>query len=143
MRWGIELQFRTLKQTFGRGKLRSRNGANATAELEWSIFALWIIQLWAVKEQLEIESPPAKCSVGHAIQIFRELLRDPTRTVTSHKVLVDELRAATLDDYQRTKPKRSRHRAGCTDLPSTDPPQIKSATTEQQQYFRKLNKSRP
>lgn len=142
MRWGIELQFRTLKQTFGRGKLRSRNGANATAELEWSIFALWIIQLWAVKEQLEIESPPAKCSVGHAIQIFRELLRDPTRTVTSHKVLVDELRAATLDDYQRTKPKRSRHRAGCTDLPSTDPPQIKSATTEQQQYFRKLNKTR-
>jgi hypothetical protein len=24
LRWGVELQFRTLKQTFGRGKLRSR-----------------------------------------------------------------------------------------------------------------------
>jgi IS4 transposase len=67
MRWGIELHFRNLKQTFGRGKLRSRNGDNAVAELEWSIFALWIIQLYAVKEQLEIDSPPERCSVAHAI----------------------------------------------------------------------------
>lgn len=141
LRWGVELQFRTLKQTFGRGKLRSRNGENAVAELEWSIFALWIIQLYAVKEQLEVESPPERCSVAHAIQIFRELLRDPHRAVTSDQVLVHDLRAAIIDEYRRTKPKRCRYRGHYKDLPTTDPPRIRSATREQQLRFRELNKS--
>ena len=35
--WGIELQFRTLKQTFGRSKLRSRTPAHALRELDWSL----------------------------------------------------------------------------------------------------------
>src|SRR5579872_3712267 len=35
LRWGVELQFRTLKQTFRRSKLRSRTSENALAELHW------------------------------------------------------------------------------------------------------------
>lgn len=34
LRWGVELQFRTVKQTFGRSKLRSRNSDHALAELD-------------------------------------------------------------------------------------------------------------
>ena len=34
-RWGIELCFRHLKQTFQRRKLRSTSADNARVELEW------------------------------------------------------------------------------------------------------------
>jgi IS4 transposase len=40
-RWGIEVFFRTLKQTFDRRKLRWHSASNAPVELEWSLLALW------------------------------------------------------------------------------------------------------
>jgi hypothetical protein len=58
-RWGVELQFRSYKQTFGRGTLLSRTPQRATVELEWSLLGLWMIQLLAVKEQLAVGSPRA------------------------------------------------------------------------------------
>jgi hypothetical protein len=49
LRWGVELQFRTVKQTFGRRKLRSRTAARASVELDWSMLGLWMIQLFVAK----------------------------------------------------------------------------------------------
>ena len=46
-RWGIELFFRTFKQTFGRRKLRSHSAANARLELDWSLIGLWSVCLLA------------------------------------------------------------------------------------------------
>ncbi len=51
LRWGIELQFRTAKQTFELGMLRSRNSDHALVELNWSMVALTAVQLLALKEQ--------------------------------------------------------------------------------------------
>jgi hypothetical protein len=36
-RWGVELIYRSLKQTMGKRKLRSRAPAHAAAELEWAV----------------------------------------------------------------------------------------------------------
>ena len=74
LRWGIELQFRTIKQTFGRGKLRSRNADHAVAELEWSLIALTMIQLLAIREQLVVEIPPEQTSVAQAIAAIRHAI---------------------------------------------------------------------
>ena len=49
-RWGIELYFRTFKQTFGCRKLRSRSAKNAPLELDWSMLALWCICLLGQRE---------------------------------------------------------------------------------------------
>ena len=49
-RWGIELFFRTFKQTFGRRKLRSHSAENAQLELDWSLLGLWAICLFAQRE---------------------------------------------------------------------------------------------
>jgi IS4 transposase len=49
-RWGIELFFRTFKQTFGRRKLRSRSAENADLELDWSLLGLWCICLLGQRE---------------------------------------------------------------------------------------------
>jgi hypothetical protein len=40
MRWGIEVEFRGLKQTLDKHKLRCRNSTRAYVELDWSIRAL-------------------------------------------------------------------------------------------------------
>lgn len=137
-RWGIELQFRTLKQTFGRTKLRSRTSERALVELEWSLFGLWIIQLFAVKEQLEIASPPERSSAALAIAVFRDLLRDRHRVVASPKMLTLQLREAVKDDYERTSSKRARYQPHYKDAPSATQPKIKLATKAQRQAYQAL-----
>src|SRR5207244_2241671 len=49
-RWGVEVFFRTFKQTFGRRKLRSRSALNAQLELEWSLLGLWGVCLLGTRE---------------------------------------------------------------------------------------------
>lgn len=134
-RWGIELQFRALKQTFGRAKLRSRTADRALVELEWSLFGLWIIQLFAVKEQIEIESPPSRSSAALAIAVFRDLLRDRHRIIAGPQILRLRLRVAIQDDYQRTTPKRSRYKSQLKDQPTTTIPIIRIATKQQRQAY--------
>ncbi len=55
-RWGVEVQFRSFKQTFKRTKLRSRSAASATQELDWSLMGLTMIELLACKEQAGAQS---------------------------------------------------------------------------------------
>lgn len=50
LRWGIELQFHKIKQTFGRSKLRSKTPERALRELDWSLLGLWMIPLFAVDD---------------------------------------------------------------------------------------------
>jgi hypothetical protein len=137
-RWGIELQFRTLKQTFGRTKLRSRTPDRALVELEWSLFGLWIIQLFAVKEQIEIASPPERSSAALAIAVFRDLLRDRHRVVASPKMLTLRLREAVKDDYERTSSKRARYQPHYKDAPTATQPKIKLANKEQRRAYQTL-----
>ena len=47
-RWGIELFYRHLKQTFQRRKLRSARAENVLFELEWSLAGLWAMALYAL-----------------------------------------------------------------------------------------------
>ncbi len=68
LRWGVELQFRALKQTFGLGTLRSRSSDYALAELDWSIVALTMVQLLAIREQDKFAIPPKNSSVGEALR---------------------------------------------------------------------------
>lgn len=137
-RWGIELQFRALKQTFGRTKLRSRTSDRALVELEWSLFGLWIIQLFAAKEQIEIANPPSHSSAALAIAIFRELLRDQHRIIAGPQILRLKLRAAVQDDYERTSSKRSRYKSTLKDQPTTTMPKIRVATKRQRQAYQAL-----
>lgn len=137
-RWGVELQFRTLKQTFGRTKLRSRTAERALVELDWSLFGLWIIQLFAVKEQIEIAQPPERSSAATAIGIFRDLVRDRQRIVTGPKVLTMRLRAAIKDDYRRRKAKQGRYRIPFQDAPTAGGPHLHLADPKQRRIYQTL-----
>jgi len=49
-RWGIEVFFRTFKQTFDKGKLKCTGSVNVTLELEWSLIGLWVMCLYGKEE---------------------------------------------------------------------------------------------
>jgi Transposase DDE domain len=130
LRWGIELQFRTLKQTFGRRKLRSKRPDRALVELDWSLLGLAIIQLFAIKEQIDFGEPPERCRVSLAIRIVRETLDCWYEQPAAGATLRRRLRAAVADDYERTSSKKARYRADLKDKPSAKKPKIINATKQ-------------
>ena len=134
-RWGVELQFRAVKQTFGRRKLRSRTAKNALVELDWSLMGLWFIQLLAVKEQLQLDSPPGNSSVAGALRIVQAAMRSWNSVVPSANTLSKQLGGAVRDSYHRTSQKTARYRPEYKDKPCRSGPKIKIATKRQRTTY--------
>lgn len=139
LRWGVELQFRSFKQTFGRGKLRSRTSSRALVELEWSLVGLWIIQLYAVREQIKVGSPPARSSVALALSVIHDAMREWTREVSNPRELSRRLSAAVKDDYRRRRSKRARYEPNYKDKPSATKPMIVEASAKQRKAYRAMS----
>ena len=122
------MQFRTIKQTFGRSKLRSKTPDRALRELDWSLLGLWMIQLFAVKEQLAIGQPAARSSAALAIHAIRDVFHHWSEIPTKGASLKSKLRHAVTDQYQRTKEsKQARYRPDNKDKPSAGKPVIITA----------------
>jgi hypothetical protein len=138
LRWGIELQFRGVKQTFGRGKLRSRKAEHALAELDWSFVALTMVQLLAIREQIKIDIPPEETSVAQAIRAIRHAMDYESDPATGAAKLTAQLQAARKDEYHRSESKASRYRVNYKDKPQTTQPIILKASVTQKQNYRAL-----
>jgi hypothetical protein len=139
LRWGVELQFRTLKQTFRRSKLRSRTPENAVVELHWSLVGLSLVQLFAVKEQIRVDSPPAQSSVALALTAIQDSMRNWGHEVNDPKALARRLRAATKDTYRRTGSKQARYCPDSKDKPCATQPIIFTATRRQRGNYQTMN----
>ena len=100
-RWGIELFYHHLKQTFARRKLRSTSSDNARLELEWSLIGLWAMGFYALMEARHVETLPSKLSVAKMLRAFRRTMRDYRHPAGDGWRLRRELREATIDDYTR------------------------------------------
>lgn len=135
-RWGIELFFRTFKQTFGRRKLRSHKGEHAQLEAEWSLVAVWAVCLLAQREIANSGGDPCQLSPAGAIKAIQKAMcnyrnRPDDRTES----LGWMFRNALLDDYRRTSSKtaraypqkRTRERTGVPTITSASKPQIAAA----------------
>jgi hypothetical protein len=108
-RWGIEVFFRTLKQTFERRKLRSKGASNAPLELEWSLVSLWGMSLIGEeciqRSGLSIgRASPVKMlkSFAEAIRYYRVVLEG------REEELLVRLQRAIGDDYERSSAKTNR-----------------------------------
>ena len=138
LRWGIELQFRTAKQTYGLAKLRSRNSNHALVELDWSLVALTMIQLLAIKEQIALDIPPEHSSVSEAIKAIRYAIDNWCLTKPKPLDLHSRLQEATKDQYQRNSSKQARYRPANPDKPSATKPKIIQATAKQKAKYRAI-----
>lgn len=133
-RWGVEVQFRALKQTFGRGQLRSRTPGHAYGELEWALLGLGLIQLLAAAEQIPQGIGPDRTSVSLAVQVFRDALgRGHARR------LGEALEGAVKDSYTRGSSKAARYQPKNKDKPAAGQPVVSNATAEQRRKYRLLN----
>lgn len=137
-RWGIELYFRHLKQSFQRRKLRSTSALNARVELEWSLLGLWGMSLYAQAEQKKQYTPAQRQSVAGVLRAFRRMLRDYLHPVSPRCSLRAMLRRAVHDRYRRkNKTSRDYARKKRAD-PPPGPPEIRLATNAQVRLAREL-----
>ncbi len=135
-RWGIELQFRTLKQTFGRRKLRSKTPQRALVELDWSLVGLWLVQLFAVREQIPLGEPPARSSAAVALAILREVLDRRHEAADPEADLGKRLGEATTDGYRRKGSKKARYRPKFKDKPAAGSPKVVKAQRQHKVLLR-------
>jgi len=129
-RWGIELFYRHLKQTFRRRKLLSTSAENAHVEIEWSLVGLWAMALYALVEASGHNIPPERLSFAKLLLAFRRTLRDYLHPTERGQRLCQRLRQAIIDPYVRqNKTSRNYPRKKQERVPG--PPVILQATRTQ------------
>lgn len=137
-RWGIELYFRHLKQTFQRRKLKSTSATHARVELEWSLIALWGMVLYAQTELTKRKIEPQQASVAGVLRAFRRLLRDYLHPLQRDRSLTALIHRALRDEYVRkNKASRDYPRKKNPD-PPPGPPEILIASAAQIRLARDL-----
>ena len=148
LRWGIEVEFRGLKQTLDRAKLRSRNDKRLLAELNWSIMAMAVVELFALKEQLAkrarrlSKNPkpnPAKRSLANATRAIRFCMRNVNEVPEAGKDLRTLLREAVTDSYERKRPKGARYRPPNPDKKPLGKPKVRKITRQEEKRLREID----
>lgn len=141
MRWGIEVEFRGLKQTLDRATLRCRNHHRVLAELNWSLMAMAVAELFALKEQLrpprsttKDDAPPGdpqKRSLANTVRALRRCLTRLTDTPAPGRDLHTELRRAVTDSYHRKSSKKARYRPPNPDKKPLGDPKIRKLNADE------------
>lgn len=135
-RWGLEVAFRSIKQTLARRKVRSCAAANAMGELAWSVVGLWVLMLLGARAIGAAGHAPDRLSVAAALSAVRS-----RATTASARALRCRLRGAVRDKYRRTCSKRAYDRARKKSPPEPGPPTILKATAAQRAEAKRLRRS--
>jgi hypothetical protein len=108
LRWGVEVMYRTLKQTMERRKLRSVSPANAKVELDWQMVGLWMLGLMTCDARRGSARTLSDWSPAQALRAVRMAMQRPNAP-SSRWALRTRLRKAVKDRYQRRGPKGARN----------------------------------
>ena len=145
MRWGIEVEFRGLKQTLDRARLRCRNDRRLLVELDWSILAMAVAELLALKEQLSVNATgtrhgtargdPRRRSLAQTMRALRSCLTDLRHHPAEGQDLRTRLRHAVTDNYHRTSGKGARYRPRNPDKKTLGNPNVRKPTNQQRQQL--------
>ncbi len=137
LRWGIELFYRHVKQTYEHRKLRSHAAENAPVEAEWALVGMWAMAFYAQCHLQRRAIPPSKISVAQVLRAFRT----PMRAYKSRPDPGEDLHAlldiAIIDSYRRAS-KASRDYPRKKQETPAGPPRIVLATTTQVQKAREI-----
>ena len=120
-RWGIEIHYRSLKQTMEHRKLLARNPRAGAMELAGNILALILLMLQAF---LAMGGRAVRASVSAALKIIRALM-EALRCCRPTAPLWARLRGAVLDEYERHSSKKARDWPYKKREPVPRPPQLR------------------
>ena len=146
MHWGVEVDFRGLKQTRDRAKLRCRNDRRLLAEWNWSIMAMAVVELIALRGSLQPHAKtkteaavpirdPQKRSLASTMRTLRDCLNHLASPPQAKCNLHSRLRQAVTDNYVRKVAKRSRcHRLNPDKKPLVDP-RVRPLTPEEEKQL--------
>ena len=133
-RWGIEVFFRTFKQTFEKRKVKSRNPNHAMVELEWSLISLWVMCLYGKEALQNSGEPPSRLSPAKAVRAFQSTEREHGLPLRSDSDLLSSKLCCSVGDvYKRHGEKTNREYPRKTQKKPIGEPKIIKATHKQRQ----------
>lgn len=147
-RWGIEVEFRGLKQTLDRAKLRCRDAHRLLVELDWALMGQTMAILQALRAQLDPEgasSPDAqlrlteKRSLASVMREIRRTLKQLTPKEKTLPSLTSRLRQAVTDDYERSSSKKARYRPPNKDKKPLGEPKVRQLSKKQRLKLEQQN----
>lgn len=138
-RWGLEVAFRSLKQTLARRKMRSASPVNARMELQWAAIGLWMLALLGVRAISAAGHGPRSLSLAGVLAAVRGARLRPT----ADRTLKQRLRRAVQDGYQRRGRKRAYRWPHKKNPPPPGTPTITTATERQVQAAQRLRSLQP
>lgn len=128
MRWGIEVCYRSYKQTLARRTLKSRTPETCLLEAELTLLGLWLLGLMSVGPLTQAGHTPQDWSVARSRDAVRRALRNAKPRTRTRPHLRRELAAAVKDPYRRTRPKTARNYPRKKTEKPPGPPHVKPAT---------------
>ena len=141
MRWGVEVFYRSTKQTLERRKMLSRTAATCQAELHWTMLGIWLLGAMSVKAIVEQGRDPLSWSVALSRKYVREAMRKSEKKVRRGQELMHRLGKAIKDSYQRKGSKKAHdwpHRK--QEKPPGDP-KIRLATATEVKKAKKVREN--
>jgi Transposase DDE domain len=149
MRWGIEVEFRGLKQTLDKHTLRCRNSDRVRVELDWSIRAMAIAELMAVAQQIRTQPTvtavnqtaydPKHRSLANAMRALRECMRNLDKYRDQENDLLTSLRNALVQRYKSHTDKKARYRPANKDKKPLGDPNVRAINNEEREKLRKIH----
>jgi len=143
MRWGVEVFYRSLKQTLEHRTMRSRAPAQAQAELAWSLVGLQLMGLMSVREMIARGVDP----LGWSVAATRDLIRPALHGCGHHPLGAqgwkNRLAACLKDRYVRTNSKTSRDWPDRKHERPPGPPKIRVASEKELRRAQELHAKLP
>lgn len=137
-RWGIEVFYRSCKQTLERRRCLSRTPETCQAEVQWMLLGTWLLGLMTVRVQSERRLPPQQWSVAKARNLVRRVLRFAGRPMRQRLGFNAALAAARHDGHTRHGPKASRDYPRKKREKPPGSPKLQPATKREQERAKQL-----
>jgi hypothetical protein len=135
-RWGLEVGFRTLKQTMGHRRMRSRSPRRATIELHWAMVALSLIEAMGRQAQARRR----RVSPADVQRVLQTAMRRARRRCR-RGWLRRSIARAVIDSYHRHGSKDSRNYPRKKTSKPPGPPKLRPPTTQEVQQYQALQRA--
>jgi Transposase DDE domain len=138
MRWGVEVFYRSLKQTLQKRRMLSHTPAAAQCELTWAVLGMWLLGWMSIAKMLARGGDPLSWSAALARDRVRQSMRSALSDRRQDRSLASDLAWAMKDSYVRRGSKKARdwpHKK--TEKPPGNPI-IQLANAEQQRAMQRF-----
>jgi len=147
MRWGVEVEYRGLKQTIDKRTLRCRNSHRVYVELDWSIRAMAFAELLALREQIP-EDPKSRTqpkdsyetkdrSLAKSVRALRACMRNLNKYADSSSDVQFALSKALVQKYRNQTDKKARYRRKNPDKKPLGDPSVRRLNRQELEKLRK------